>query len=55
MTALVRPESGLPKEEKVFLSDGGGTDGIFDEVVVGFQPPVFELETKGFPAFERVV
>ena len=33
-----------PADEKpILLADGGGTDGVFDPVVVDLDAPVFEI------------
>lgn len=46
---------GVADEEPVLLADGGGTDGVFDPVVVDFDAPVFEVDAQRGPLAERVV
>lgn len=36
-------------EEPVFLAQGGGPDGVLDEVVVDFDPAVVEIHGEGGP------
>ncbi len=39
----------------IILADGGGTDGVFDKVVVDLQPAIFEEDEQRGPLIERVV
>ena len=46
---------GVADEEPVLLAHGGGTDGIFDQVVVDLQAAVVEVAAKQFPLAQGVV
>lgn len=46
---------GIAEEEPVFLSDGGGSDGVFDEVIVDLNSSVVEEHAEEIPIGEGVV
>ena len=46
---------GVADEEPVFLAHGGGTDGVFDLVVVDFQTAVVEVAAEQIPLAQGVV
>ena len=46
---------GAAEEEEVLFADGGGPDGILDEVVADFESAVFEVKIERVPALEGVV
>lgn len=41
-------------EQEVFLADGGGTHGVFDQVVIQADLPVFDLSEQGIPLTEQI-
>ena len=45
---------GCPDEEPVLFSDGGRTNGIFNEVVVDLHPSGVEINSQGGPDGQRV-
>lgn len=45
---------GVAEEQPVLLSQGGGADGILDEVVVDLQPPVIAVAEQLGPEGEGV-
>ncbi len=55
MMALVCPELGLPKNRKFFFADGGGSNGVFNEVIVDLQLSILEIQVEFGPAFLGVV
>lgn len=48
------PSFGVADEQVVFLPDGAGADGVFDEVVVQFDPAVFQVTGEAVPLAEGV-
>lgn len=48
------PGFGVADEQVVFLPDGAGADGVFDEVVVQFDPAVFQITGEAVPLAEGV-
>ena len=46
---------GMSDEEPALAADGGGTDGVFDEVVVDFETAVCEISGQGVVLVEEVV
>lgn len=52
---LAPARSSLADKEPVFLADGGGTDGIFDQVIVDFQAAVFQPGLQVGPLVQGVV
>src|ERR1700728_2680856 len=46
---------GFADEQPVFLAEGGGTDGVFHQVLVNLDPPVVEVDAEQRPEVERVV
>src|SRR6185437_4711939 len=46
---------GFAEEEPVFLADGGGADGVFDQVVVDLQTTILEEDQQCGPLIEGVV
>ena len=49
------PGLGFANEQPVFLSEGGGPDGIFDEVLVDLDASVVKINTEQRPKIQRVV
>src|SRR5438093_7092769 len=45
---------GVADEEPAAAADGGGTDGIFEQVMVDFEACVFEISGPGLVLVERV-
>ena len=48
------PGFGIADEQVVFLADGAGADGVFDEVVVEFDPAVFQITGEALSLAEGV-
>ena len=46
---------GIADEEIVLFADGAGSDGVFDEVVVEFDPAVFQIAGEAVPLAEGIV
>ena len=46
---------GFPDEEPVLLADGGGTDRVFDEVVIDLQETVVEERQQRVPLTKGMV
>src|SRR5277367_338347 len=47
--------SGFADEEPVFLANGGGSNGVFDEVVVDLQSAIFQEHRQGWPLAQGIV
>jgi hypothetical protein len=47
--------SGFSNEDPVFLAEGGGTDGVFDEVVVDLDAAVGQIHLQGWPLSKGIV
>src|SRR5690606_15444898 len=45
---------GMSDEEPVFLSDGGGADGVFDQVIVYLGPAQPRVGDQRFPLIEKI-
>ncbi|MEI6892472.1 MAG: hypothetical protein V5783_09905 [Pontiella sp.] len=49
------PGVGAAKEQEVFFTDGGGPNGIFNEVIVDLQFSMLEIQVEFGPVFLGVV
>src|SRR5687768_11752260 len=47
--------SGFADEEPVFLSDGGGANGILDQIIVDLDATVPQVNLQGAPLAQSIV
>src|SRR5580658_520277 len=47
--------SGFSDEEPVLLADGGGANGVFDQVVIDLQPAIFQKHGQCGPLAQGIV
>ena len=46
---------GIAQEQPVLLSEGGGPNRVFHEVIVDLQAALFQIDTEEWPVGERVI
>ena len=51
--ALAGP--GVADEEPVFLADGGGANGVFDQVVIDLHPAIVQIDGQRGPLAQRII